>query len=88
MGIQVKDRSVQAIVIGIISLFFPLVGPWGWWAANDHIDSVDRGYLQHGRGLAIAGKVCSVISTLFLAFWVAIFAIVIVAALIGAAANG
>lgn len=65
---QVKDRSVTALVLGIISLVIPFAGiitaPIGWWCANDHIDSVDRGYLYRGRGMAVAGKVLSMIATI------------------------
>ena len=83
----VRDRAVTALVLGIVSLVIPFVGiitgPIGWWCANDHIDSVDRGYLWRGRKMAVAGKVCSMIATISYIAFIGFYGIFIVVALAG-----
>ena len=40
------------------------LGVAGWRCANDHIDSVKRGYLNSGLGMVRAGKVLSVVAVI------------------------
>ena len=84
---EVKDRAVTALVLGIISLVIPFIGlitgPIGWWCANDHIDSVDRGYLSRGRGMAVAGKACSMIATILYIAVLGFYAVLLILALAG-----
>ena len=89
--VEVKDRAATALVLGIISMVIPVVGlitgPLAWSKGNDHIDSVDRGYLAHGRGMAMAGKVLGMIVTwcyiLFIGFYASYIAIFLVITLAG-----
>lgn len=38
------------------------VGAYAVYHANDHIDSIDRGFLKSGKGLATAGKVLGLLA--------------------------
>lgn len=84
---EVKDRAVTALVLGIISLVIPFIGlitgPIGWWSANDHIDSVDRGYLSRGRGMAVVGKALSMIATILYIAALGFYAVILILALAG-----
>jgi len=58
-------RGVLVLVLGIVSIVFPLFGILGgitWYLANQDLPEIDAGLMDPtGRGMVVAGKVCGII---------------------------
>jgi hypothetical protein len=78
-------------VLGILSLVFTCfpLGIVAWVMGNSDIREIDAGRMDHeGRGLALAGKICGIISCVISAISILfILAIAVIVPLIAASAN-
>jgi hypothetical protein len=77
-------RGVLILVLGIVSIVFPLFGILGgitWYLANQDLPEIDGGLMDPaGRGMVVAGKVCGIIGFIlgmvgccWFSFWLIFF---------------
>ncbi|OEF98954.1 hypothetical protein BHF71_10530 [Vulcanibacillus modesticaldus] len=63
---QTNSKAIISLVIGILSIVIPylglIIGIIGIIYANKSIKEIENSN-ENGRGLAIAGKVCSIVGT-------------------------
>jgi hypothetical protein len=78
------SQAVLGFVLGLVGLVaFQLLGPFAWVVSNREIQGIDQGRRNPAnRGLAVAGKVLGIITTVLLALGV----LILIVALLGLAA--
>lgn len=61
------SQAVTSLVLGIVGLFIPLLGPFAWKFGHDEIKAIDAGRRPpNGYGMATAGRILGIIGTVFL----------------------
>ena len=74
---ETDSDAVAALVIGLVGLSFPLLGPVAWWLgakAKERIAAAPDALTGHG--LAVAGWVLGIIESAFLALFLLGFCII------------
>jgi hypothetical protein len=76
------SNATMVLVFGILSLAVcSLFGPFAWYYGNVEIQRMDSGLVDpSGRGSAVAGKVCGIVATSLMIFFVFIFMMMMMAA--------
>jgi hypothetical protein len=75
-----RSGANRALVLGVLSLLFGLLGPFAIWSALAALGRIHAGpRLLPGRGRATLGLVCGIVSTLFMLAGIARFLVVGVA---------
>lgn len=76
-----NGKAVTSMILGIVSLVIPFVGLItgiiGLILANSSLKEIKL-YNQEGKGMAIAGKVCSIIAICMYAIAILIFIIIFI----------
>jgi hypothetical protein len=67
-GYQLPERGSTVLVLGILSLVVcTALGPFAWSMGTEELRRIDAGLTPAtGRGAAVAGRVCGIISSCFL----------------------
>lgn len=61
------SQAVTSLVLGIVGLFIPLLGPFAWKFGHDEIKAIDAGRRPpNNYGMATAGRILGIIGTVFL----------------------
>jgi hypothetical protein len=61
------SQAMTSLVLGIVGLFIPLLGPFAWKFGHDEIKAIDAGRRPpNGYGMATAGRILGIIGTVFL----------------------
>jgi Domain of unknown function (DUF4190) len=72
------SQAVTSLVLGIVGLFIPLLGPFAWKFGHDEIKAIDAGRRPpNGYGMATAGRILGIIGTVFLVLGVISLLVVI-----------
>ncbi len=59
------SQATTAVTLGILGIFFTILGPVAWWIANRELEAIDSGRRSpDNRGTAKTAKVLGIIGTI------------------------
>lgn len=79
-------EAITVLVLGILSVVVcPLIGPFAWSKGNHAMEEINAsGGAIGGYNMVQAGRICGIVGSAIVGFYVAVMLLVLIIALVGA----